>query len=85
MKYLTEKYKFSKQTINKMRVNSIKFYKQIKQRRSIRDFDNKEIDINIIKNAIKSAGTAPNGANLQPWHFVIIKDLKAAISVSFVH
>ena len=29
-----------------------------------------------INNAIKSAGTAPNGANLQPWHFVVIKNKK---------
>ena len=32
--------------------------------------------IKIIKNAILSAGTAPSGANLQPWHFVIIKNNK---------
>ena len=33
-------------------------------------------NIRIIENAILSAGSAPNGANLQPWHFVIIKDKK---------
>tara|TARA_Y100000590_G_scaffold381088_1_gene449926 strand:+ start:2514 stop:3179 length:666 start_codon:yes stop_codon:yes gene_type:complete len=74
MEYLPEKYKFSKQTIKKIKLNSLNFYKKIKDRRSIRNFDNKKIDLNIIKNAIKSAGTAPNGANLQPWHFVIIKN-----------
>ena len=37
-------------------------------------FNKKKIDFTIIKNAILAAGSAPNGANLQPWHFSIIKD-----------
>tara|TARA_Y100000768_G_C23619006_1_gene514120 strand:- start:25 stop:639 length:615 start_codon:yes stop_codon:yes gene_type:complete len=57
-----------------MKLNSKKFYKLISQRRSVRDFDYKSFDINIIKNAILAAGTAPSGANLQPWHFVIVKN-----------
>ena len=72
--YITEELKFSNQTIEEMRLNSEKFYKLISQRRSVRDFDNKSFDINIIYNAILAAGTAPNGANLQPWHFVVIKN-----------
>ncbi len=76
MKYITEKFKFTKQSLNQMKLNSKFFYNQIKKRRSIRNFDSEDIDINIIKNAIKSAGTAPNGANLQPWHFVVVKDKK---------
>ncbi len=72
--YIAEDYKFSNQTIKEMKINSFNFYKKIKERRSIRDFNKTKIDIEIIKNAILSAGSAPNGANLQPWHFVIIKD-----------
>ena len=74
--YITEELKFSNQTIEEMRLNSEKFYKSISQRRSVRDFDNKSFDIDIINNAILAAGTAPSGANLQPWHFVIIKNKK---------
>ena len=74
--YLTEELNFSKQTIKKMKFNSNKFYNLIKERRSVRDFDKKNFDIKIIKNAILAAGTAPSGANLQPWHFVVIKDSK---------
>ena len=74
--YLTEELNFSKQTIKKMKFNSNKFYNLIKKRRSVRDFDKKNFDIKIIKNAILAAGTAPSGANLQPWHFVVIKDSK---------
>ena len=75
-RYITEELKFSNQTINDMKKNSKKFYNLIKQRRSIRDFDDKSFDISIINNAILAAGSAPSGANLQPWHFVIIKDKK---------
>jgi len=76
MKYITEKFKFTRQTIVEMKRNSKIFYKNMNERRSIRFFDEEIFDINIIKNAILTAGTAPNGANLQPWHFVIVKDLK---------
>ena len=71
--YITEELKFSNQTIHEMKLNSEKFYKLISKRRSVRDFDIKSFDISIINNAILAAGTAPNGANLQPWHFVVIK------------
>jgi nitroreductase len=74
MSYLTKKLKFSNQTVMEMKVNSEKFYNIINKRRSVRDFKKNNVDIKLIKNAIMSAGTAPNGANLQPWHFVIIKN-----------
>ncbi len=75
-KYITEDLNFSNQTIKDMIKNSKNFYQLIKNRRSVRDFDKKIFDIKILKNALLSAGTAPNGANLQPWHFVIIKNKK---------
>jgi len=73
MEFITKKLDFSNQTINEMSLNSKNFYNLIKKRRSVRDFKSQKIDFDIIKNAILAAGTAPNGANLQPWHFVIIK------------
>ena len=74
MEFITKKLDFSNQTITEMKLNSKNFYNLIKKRRSVRDFKKQKIDIEIIKNAILAAGTAPNGANLQPWHFVIIKN-----------
>ena len=74
MEFITKKLDFSNQTITEMQLNSKNFYNVIKKRRSVRDFKKQKIDIEIIKNAILAAGTAPNGANLQPWHFVIIKN-----------
>ncbi|MGB5529445.1 MAG: nitroreductase family protein [Ignavibacteriaceae bacterium] len=50
------------------------FYEDIKRRRSVRDFSDKPVAREIIENCIKAAGTAPSGANLQPWHFVIVSN-----------
>ncbi len=83
-KYITEDLNFSNQTIKEMRNNSKNFYNSIKKRRSIREFDQNPFDINIINNAILSAGSAPSGANLQPWHFVIVenKNIKKKIRIA---
>jgi len=53
---------------------SEKFLKMISSRRTVRDFSDKLIPINAVKNAIRVAASAPSGANKQPWHFVIVKD-----------
>ena len=50
------------------------FFDDIKRRRTVRDFSDTPVPTEIIENCIKSAGTAPSGANLQPWHFVVISN-----------
>ena len=76
MKFKTEKFKKLNLPISEITLRSKKFYDLLIKRRSIRDFDKTKINDEIIKNAILSAGSAPSGANLQPWHFAIIKDKK---------
>ena len=76
MEYQPVKLKYTSLSLDEIKERSQFFYDLIKTRRSIRQFSLKKIDDNIIENAIKSAGTAPNGANLQPWHFVVIKNKK---------
>ena len=82
MKFKTEKLIFTKLPIKEVLNNSKQFLKNITNRRTVRDFSNREIDLKIIENAISSAGSAPNGANLQPWHFVIIRDKKIKKRIS---
>lgn len=53
---------------------SSQFYDQIKSRRTVRDFADTPIPREVIDNCILAAGTAPNGANLQPWHFAVVTD-----------
>jgi iodotyrosine deiodinase len=48
------------------------FYKHMSARRTIREFSSEPIDREIVLNAIKTAGTAPSGANRQPWYFSLI-------------
>ena len=54
-----------------MELKSRNFYETMKQRRTVRDFAKKDISRSIIDNCILTAGTAPSGANMQPWHFAI--------------
>ncbi len=57
------------------------FYDQMRRRHSVRDFSDARVDEAIIASCIRAAGTAPSGANHQPWHFVAISDpaMKAQI------
>lgn len=51
---------------------SNRFLADMKRRHSIRSFSDRPVPQEIIENCIKAAGTAPSGANHQPWHFVAI-------------
>lgn len=56
-----------------MKGKSESLYNMFNKRRSVRDFSNKDIPIAIIENIIKTASTAPSGANKQPWTFCVVK------------
>ncbi len=51
-----------------------RFYEEIRRRRSVRDFSDSPVPREIIDQCLLAAGTAPNGANLQPWHFAVVQD-----------
>jgi iodotyrosine deiodinase len=51
-----------------------KFYENLNRRRTVRDFSGKNVPFEIIENAVRTAGTAPSGANMQPWRFVVVQD-----------
>ena len=48
------------------------FLQTMSARRTVRDYSSRIIPLSVIKNAIRTAGTAPSGANMQPWHFVVV-------------
>ena len=48
------------------------FYQQMSTRRTIRSFSSHSVDKGLLYNAIKTAGSAPSGANRQPWHFALV-------------
>lgn len=60
--------------IEEMQRRSEDFLNNIQRRRTIRHFSDKPVPKKIIENCLKAAGTAPSGANRQPWHFSVVSD-----------
>jgi len=60
------------------------FARRLLKRRSVRHFSREPVPLNLIENAIRIAGSAPSGANQQPWTFVVISDpeLKREIRIA---
>ena len=50
------------------------FYEHMRRRRTVRDYSRQAVPFELIKNAIATAGTAPSGANQQPWTFAVVSD-----------
>ncbi len=57
------------------------FRELAERRRTVRSFSARPIPEGVLEECLRAAGTAPSGANLQPWHFVVVRDpaLKSAI------
>ncbi len=50
------------------------FRQQMLTRRTVRDFSDRPVPRELIEDCLIAAGSAPSGANLQPWHFVVVSD-----------
>lgn len=57
-----------------MQAAAAAFHDVMRRRHSVRDFTDRAVPRAIIENCVRAAGTAPSGANHQPWHFVAIAD-----------
>ncbi len=57
------------------------FYQSLQRRRSVRDFSTKPVPASVIHQALLAAGTAPSGANRQPWHFAITTDAQVKANI----
>jgi nitroreductase len=64
-----------------MQARAEAFYDGIRRRHTVREFSNRPVPRQLIETCLKAAGTAPSGANHQPWHFSAIGDavMKARI------
>jgi nitroreductase len=65
---------FTEYPPEQMRERAAQFYELMAQRRSVREFSDRPVPRELIANAIRTAGTAPSGANMQPWQFVAVDD-----------
>lgn len=55
-----------------MKARAREFYEEIRRRRTVRAFSARPVPREVIEDCLRAAGTAPSGANLQPWHFVVV-------------
>ena len=55
-----------------MRERVAALYADLDRRRTVREFSDRPVPRDIIETALQVANTAPSGANLQPWHFVVV-------------
>lgn len=70
--------RFDQETIDgdAMFKRSIDYFNQMNSRRSVREFSDRPIAKEVIENIIKTASTAPSGANKQPWTFCVVENPK---------
>ncbi len=61
-------------SIEEMKRRASAFREEMQRRRTVRYFSNRPVPREIIDDCLLIAGSAPSGANLQPWHFVVVSD-----------
>ena len=67
---------YTEYPVEEMKERAASFRKVMQRRRTVRQFSERPVPREIIEECLIAAGTAPNGANLQPWQFVVISDPK---------
>lgn len=68
---------FSERPPAEMLDRAASFREELQRRRTVRQFSNRPVPREIIEECLLAAGTAPSGANLQPWQFVVVSDPRA--------
>jgi iodotyrosine deiodinase len=68
----TRRLEFTLVPEEEMRERARTFAEEMARRRTVRDYADRDVPREIIEEALRAAGSAPSGANLQPWHFVAI-------------
>lgn len=60
--------------VEEMKERAAAFLADMQRRRTVRHFSDRSVPRDIIENCLRTAATAPSGANMQPWHFVVVSD-----------
>ena len=60
--------------VEDMRRRAVEFRAELERRRTVRQFADRPVPRDVIEECVRAAGTAPSGANMQPWHFVVVGD-----------
>ena len=59
---------------DEMDIRAAAFREEMQRRRTVRSFARRPVKQNLIEDCLMAAGSAPSGANIQPWHFVVVSD-----------
>jgi nitroreductase len=60
--------------VEEMKRRAAEMHKKLRKRRTVRDFSDRPVPREVLEECLLAAGTAPSGANQQPWHFVVVSD-----------
>jgi nitroreductase len=60
--------------VEEMKRRAAELYRQLRKRRTVREFSERPVPREILEQCLLTAGTSPSGANQQPWHFVVVAD-----------
>lgn len=67
---------FNKIDLESQKRRANEFFDLLSHRRTVREFSDRDVPIELVEKAIATAGTAPSGANMQPWRFLVVRDPK---------
>ncbi len=59
---------------DEMRRRAGRFLDEMLRRRSVREFSDRAVPEEVLRDCLEAAASAPSGANRQPWHFVVVRD-----------
>jgi iodotyrosine deiodinase len=65
---------FHKLLLDEQLKRADEFFEMLSRRRTVREYSDRDVPFEVIEKAIATAGTAPSGANMQPWRFVVVRD-----------
>jgi nitroreductase len=65
---------YTQYPVEEMKERAASFRQEMGRRRTVRHFSDLPVAHEIIDECLLAAGSAPSGANLQPWHFVVVSD-----------
>ena len=67
--------------VEEMERRASAFSAEMGRRRTVRDFSDRPVPPEVSEDCLRAAGTAPSGANMQPWRFVVVGDPAVAARV----
>lgn len=73
-RYPFEPLPFTRRTADEMLARARAFRDELRGRRSVRAFSDEAIPAGVVEACVEAAGSAPSGANRQPWTFVLVED-----------